>query len=150
MFHTYPESRVHIPDEWSANGRHVWEWIEIGVQAPCFIVEGVLQGGAQRRVKQFISADLRAWLNPEPSQGCRFQLLAISRLTPALFNKLGRMTLDPISEVWADKSRTYVRRYILADGTICCEPGINEHTDDPRADLVFQDRRLINSSCTIE
>jgi len=116
MFHTQPEAELKFPRVMNSFGERSWQWIEIAIHIPLFLVSGDMKLVDGTVGRDWIFGNIRDVLNLiDTSSGTSINL-QIGLLSPGHMNGSNSYQLGKVKEIWRHPNEPS-QLFVLVDGT---------------------------------
>lgn len=114
MIYSSPAAEVRIFQALARNGERSWNWVELGLQIPYYLVS--IHNRSEDMAQHFLFGRLRDVLDLAAQQGESLQVLDVALLSPGYMNGTERYQFGQVQEIWCAKGRGQPNIFVMADG----------------------------------
>lgn len=116
MIHTFPESEFKIPAGLAPPGMKAWQWIELSVQKPYFLVALLYEDPDFSYVRHLVCASLDDVLRLDRLNAPNIKIQSICAMCPGYMSQSDTYQMEEIIKVWTTPSSPLEELYLTADG----------------------------------
>lgn len=141
MLYTFPQAEITFPSSMNGFGIRRWEWVEIAIPLPLYLVTGETKTEKETHVRDFIFCQLIDVLSiVDPSQGI-LSNVSVSLISPSYLNGTDTYKFGAIREIWVQPNLSS-ELFVLRDGTRLRHSYVeddpeDEHEDEDGMELVL-------------